>query len=240
MQQATVYGLDIETDTTVDGLDPSVAAVVTVALSGPKFDEVFVGDETTLLQELDRRLASLAPGVIATWNGSAFDLPFIADRARILGVNLGLHLCLDHRLTLRRAPLPGHAGAYRGRWYRHTHLDTFRLYGAASPSTHWASLRTVGRVLGLGNHTTRNHRTQDLTNEALHAHAPSDARLARALAERRWAAALRMIDHVELAEAEMVSVAAGRMERRARGDALSAAVGTMGLQPSGLQRAAGR
>ena len=35
----------------------------------------------------------------------------IADRARLLGVDLGLRLCLDRRLTLDRAPLPGPAEA---------------------------------------------------------------------------------------------------------------------------------
>ena len=57
-----MYGLDIETDTTVDGLDPEVAAVVTVALSNDGFDEVFTGDEDTILHELDERLGGSRPG----------------------------------------------------------------------------------------------------------------------------------------------------------------------------------
>lgn len=216
MQHANIYGLDIETDTRQDGLDPTVASVVTVALSGRKLDEVFVGPEHELLEALDRRLATLEPGVIATWNGSTFDLPFIADRARLLGLDLGLQLCLDRRLTLHRAPLPGHAGAYRAAWHRHTHIDTFRLYGHPSPASPWTSLRVIGRVLGLGAHGEPIHRTQALTNEALHAHAPSDARLARVLAERRWSVAARLVDRVEAVEAQVVSVAAGRLERQAR------------------------
>lgn len=149
-QTAVIYGLDIETDTSGDGWDPAVASVRTVALSCRSLDEVFTGDEATLLAELDHRLATLPPGIIATWNGSTLDLPFIADRARLLGVDLSLRLCLDRRLTLDRAPLPGHAGAYRGAWGHHAHLDTFRLYGQGSPSPTWTSLRTIGRLLGLG------------------------------------------------------------------------------------------
>lgn len=218
MQHANIYGLDIETDTTRDGLDPTVAPVLTVALSGRKLDEVFVGPEAELLAQLDDRLAMLEPGVIATWNGSTFDLPFIADRARLLGIDLGLQLCLDRRLTLNRAPLPGHAGAYRAAWHHHTHVDTFRLYGHPSATSHWTSLGVIGRVLGLSSASPRERspRTQVLTNEALHAHAPSDARLARVLAERRWSAAARLVDRVEPVEAEVVSVAAGRLERQAR------------------------
>jgi hypothetical protein len=216
-QQHIIYGLDIETDTRCDGLDPSVAAVVTVALSGATFDEVFVGDEATLLQALDARLASLPYGVLATWNGAAFDLPFIADRARLLGIPLGLHLCLDRRLTLERAPLPGHAGAYRGSWHGHSHLDTYRLFGgAAAPNAHWLRLRSLARILGVGEGGSTTRRTHDLTNEALHAHAASDARLARVLAERRWSTAHRLVDRIGVDEAEPVSVAAHRLERRAR------------------------
>ncbi|CAN5179613.1 hypothetical protein BH18ACT4_BH18ACT4_06350 [soil metagenome] len=58
-----VYGLDIETDTTVDGLglDPSMAAVVTVALSHPRWDEIFTGPEVEILAELDARVAEFQP-----------------------------------------------------------------------------------------------------------------------------------------------------------------------------------
>lgn len=215
---AVIYGLDIETDTSCDGWDPAVAAVRTVALSSRSADEVFTGDEATLLHALDRRLRTLPPGIVATWNGATFDLPFIADRARLLGVDLGLRLCLDRRLTLDRAPLPGHAGAYRGAWGHHAHLDTFRLYGQGSPSPTWTSLRTIGRLLGLGGAAGPTDRTHDLANEVLHAHAASDARLARVLAERRLGAALRLVDRLAPEDAEVVTVAVRRLERLARQD----------------------
>ncbi|MCU1499705.1 MAG: polymerase family exonuclease domain, partial [Acidimicrobiales bacterium] len=101
-QHANIYGLDIETDTRHDGLDPAVARIVTIALSGTSFDDLYIGDEATMLASLDARLATLDPGVLATWNGATFDLPFIAERARLLGVDLQLQLCLDRRLTLGR------------------------------------------------------------------------------------------------------------------------------------------
>src|SRR3954447_9178200 len=91
-----IYGLDIETDTSVDGLDPAVARIIAVAVAGPRGVRVFDdSDEALLLDRLDWHLASLEPGVIATWNGAAFDLPFLDDRARALGVRLGLRLTLD-------------------------------------------------------------------------------------------------------------------------------------------------
>ena len=164
-----VYGLDIETDTSVDGLDPATSRVVTVALSQAGIDEVFVGFEHELLTELDDRLAQLEPGVLATWNGAAFDLPFLADRARLWGIDLGLHLRFDPSIRLLHAPLPGHAGAYRAAWHHHCHLDAYHLY---------------------------RDDVHDLTTEAMHAYASSDARLARVLTERRWASAARFVDRV--------------------------------------------
>lgn len=218
-QQPAIYGIDIETDTSRNGLDPAVASVLTIALSGRAFDEVFIGDEATLLHALDARLASLAPGIVATWNGATFDLPFIADRARLLGVDLSLRLCLDRRLTMDRTTLPGHGGAYRGAWGHHAHLDTFRLYGPPTAPSPWTSLRTIGRMVGLGGQGGPADRTHDLANEALHAHAASDARLARVLAERRSAAALRLVDRLGDHEAQPVAVAVQRLERTARPDA---------------------
>ncbi len=209
------YGIDIETDTT-QAVDPAVAPIHTVALSGAAFDEEFTGDETELLQALNTRLAALPPGVLATWTGATYDLPYIADRARVLGVDLDLQLCRDRRLTFGRTLLPGHGGAYRGAWGSHGHLDTFRLYGHTGGPSVWSSLRTIGRLVGLGTMPMVARRHDDLTNEALHAHARSDARLARVLAERRHVAALRLVDHIDAAEVQPVSVAATRLARQAR------------------------
>lgn len=197
-----VYGLDIETDTTIDGLDPAVSAVVTVALVGPVTEEVFTGPEGPLLADLDARLSELEPGVVATWNGAAFDLPFIADRATLHGVPLGLELQIDPRLTSRHAPLPGHRGAYRARWFGHRHLDAYRVYlGDVGPALRIScSLKSIARFVGLAPVEVDRTRIHDLTNEALHAYAASDARLARILTERRWATASRCIDRLEVAE----------------------------------------
>jgi DNA polymerase elongation subunit (family B) len=197
-RRPAVYGLDIETDTTENGLDPRVAAVVTVALAGPGYEEVFTGVEHELLAELDERLRLLEPGVLATWNGAAFDLPFIADRAALYGMSLGLRLQLDPSITMRREPLPGHRGAYRAGWYGHDHLDAYRVYrGDVGPALRIScSLKSIARFVGLAPIEVDRTRIHDLSNEALHAYAASDARLARILTERRWGTASRCVDHV--------------------------------------------
>jgi DNA polymerase elongation subunit (family B) len=194
-----VYGLDIETDTTIDGLDPEVAAIVTVALSNDGFDEVFTGEESTILRTLDDHLADRAPGVIATWNGAAFDLPFLADRAALHGIQLGLRLRADSAIRLDHDPLPGHCTAYRARWHRHGHVDAYRLYLAdVGPALRVScSLKSIARLVGFTPIDVDRTRIHDLSHEMLHAYAASDARLARVLTERRWATASRFVDRFE-------------------------------------------
>lgn len=202
-RRTPVYGLDIETDTTVDGLDPGVARILTVALSSDHLDELFTGDEASLLRELDERLAAIEPGVIATWNGASFDLPFIADRAYLHGVPLGLRLEQDARIAVRGNALPGHVGAYRGSWHHHSHLDAYRVYRSdVGPALRIScGLKSIARFVGLPVVEVDRAHIHDLSQEALHAYASSDARLARVLAERRWASARRNVDRtpVELA-----------------------------------------
>ena len=195
-RRPAVYGLDIETDTTENGLDPRVAPVVTVALATPGYEAVFTGREDVLLYDLDQSLRSLEPGVIATWNGAAFDLPFIADRAARWGLDLGLRLQLDPSIRTHHAPLPGHRGSYRAGWYDHSHLDAYRVYRSdVGPALRIScSLKSIARFVGLSPVEVDRERIHDLSNEALHAYAASDARLARTLAERRWGTASRCID----------------------------------------------
>ena len=194
-----VYGLDIETDTSVDGLDPAVAPVVTVALSNDGCDEVFSGSESEILSELDARLFDLPAGVIATWNGAAFDLPFLADRAARHGIGLGLRLRADPDLRMDHDPLPGHSAAYRARWYRHGHVDAYRLYRAdVGPALRVScSLKSIARLVGFTPVDVDRTRIHDLSHEILHAYASSDARLARVLTERRWPTAVRFVDRLD-------------------------------------------
>ncbi|MGK2930424.1 MAG: 3'-5' exonuclease [Acidimicrobiales bacterium] len=199
MRHSPIYGLDIETDTTVNGLDPNVSRIVAIALSTGGVDELFEGPEDDLLLALDERLVDLEPGVLATWNGSAFDLPFIADRAARWRIRLGLQLVADPRIRHRHDPLPGHDHCYRAAWFGHSHLDAYRLYrDDVGPALRIScSLKSIARFVGLAPIEVDRERIHDLSREALHAYAASDARLARVLAERRWATAARRIDHID-------------------------------------------
>lgn len=198
------YGLDIEIDTTDGSVDPASVPIRAIGLSARGFEKLYTGDERQMLRALDQQLHELAPGVIATWNGSVFDLPYLHRRSRVHGIDLDLVLVADPNALHGRGALPG-GTAHRAVWGRHRHLDTYLVYGDTSPVTSLSSLLGRARRRGVIANSA------DLVNEALHAHAVSDARLARVLAERRGIAALRSLDRVEESE-----LATGRATRRRR------------------------
>ncbi|MDP9071152.1 MAG: hypothetical protein M3N68_07680 [Actinomycetota bacterium] len=192
---AVVYGLDIETDTASDGLDPRVARILAIAVSSVDGEVVFTGPERTLLAGADRYLRRAPPGVLATWNGSRFDLPFLADRAARCRVRLGLRLWLDAgRLSSQPAPAD-QALAYLGRWHRHVHLDAYRVYrwlgGDDGPS---CALKAVARSAGLAPVEEDGARVHELSPTRLCRYVASDARMARLLAERQWREAAPFLD----------------------------------------------
>ena len=219
IDQTPVYGLDIETDTAVDGLDPTVARIVAVAVAGPDGVEVFEDtDEARLLDRLDWYLAALEPGVLTTWNGAAFDLPFLADRARRHGVRLGLQLWLDPGIRLRGGALPGHLGAYRATWHTHVHLDAYRVYRADVVPALGVSggLKAIARVCGLAPIEVCTERLHELSSEQVRAYVASDAWCTRALVRRRWSSARGAIDRVPATITSAPAAGATRAMPRSR------------------------
>lgn len=193
------YGLDIETDTTVDGLDPAQAEVVAIALTMPyrsDGDVVLTGPEPQMLRDLDRLLLELPPGVLVTWNGAAFDLPFLAERARRAGVELHLRLAEDPSLGDRRRHEGDRRSAYRASWGAHRHLDGYRLYRADVGRTLGlpCGLKPMARLVGLQPVEVDREQIHRLSPEDLHEYVASDARLARELVVRRLPAAARFAD----------------------------------------------
>lgn len=196
------YGLDIETDTATGGLDPAVTRVLAVAVAGPEGEVVFAGPEAGLLRALDASLSAAPAGVVVTWNGAAFDLPFLADRARRAGVVLGLELVLDPSIVRHRAPLAGHLGAYRATWHAHRHLDAYRAYRGLSAGTELScGLKAVARRAGLAPVEVDASAVHRLSRSALTRYVASDASLARVLAESRWA---EMVPHLDPAAPPIV------------------------------------
>ncbi|MEI7592282.1 MAG: 3'-5' exonuclease [Actinomycetes bacterium] len=195
-----LYGLDIETDTTSDGLDPSIGGVIAVAVSVGDDVAIFDdADEASLLTQLDAFLKALPAGVLVTWNGARFDLPYLATRADIVGVTLGLHLELGVVFEGLHEPLPGHAGAYRASWFQHDHLDAYLVYRAdVGPALGLSCrLKTLASLVGLEPVEVDAGRVHELTAAELSAYVGSDARCTAELARRRWVTARRWVDALE-------------------------------------------
>lgn len=216
MPHYPVYGLDIETGhpsgllpvrrdgaTTgeIPAVDPRHSIVIRAVVSTAAGDEVFDGDEVQLLEELDRLLARLEPGILATWNGAIFDLPYLADRAGARAVHLGLRLAADPRRRFGGETLPGHRTSYRAAWHRHRHLDVASLYRSGR-----RPLIEVDELLRMVGLHTRNRAQAGigpadapgavLSHDAVHAFASNDARLVRSLVESRLPGIARQVDRI--------------------------------------------
>lgn len=182
-----LVGLDIETDTRHDGLDPSRSSIVAVAVSGAGFEFVFDGDEIELLLAIDHALADLPASVLVTWNGGGFDLPFMTRRAEMLGVNLGLWTEFDPSIPGNHEPLPGEPARVRARWYHHAHLDGYQMFrsdvGQSLPVS--CGLKPLARFVGLAVVEVDREQIHQLSIDERRAYVASDARLARTLAARR-------------------------------------------------------
>lgn len=191
-----LYGLDIETDTTVNGLDPRVAPILAVALATEHGTAVFTGAEADVLARTEAAVMALPPGVLVTWNGAGFDLPFLDDRARACGVPLSLRVADDPSLGGRDEPLPGHLGCYRGRWGHHRHLDGYRVYRADVGASLRLScgLKSMARFVGLRPVEVDRSDISGLSADELRDYVASDAELARVLIMRRWPACAPGVD----------------------------------------------
>lgn len=193
-----LIALDIETDTTPchaptreccerRGLDPRIGSITAIALSTQDGEIVLEADrvgERAMLEQLDGLLASRV-GVLVTWNGAVFDLPFIADRAATLGVTLGLQLTPNAEIPVKYEPLPGHTGGYEATWHALNHSDIMVPYReiAERNAARW-SLKDVARSLGMNPVEVDRANMHELSADELRAYVASDAVVTRALAEQ--------------------------------------------------------
>jgi len=182
---AHIYALDLETDTTINGLDPRVAAITECAVSTAAGDTV--------------RGADHGEATIVTWNGAFFDLPFLYTRRRILSVppsstlhSFGLHLLPQFGLTPKYDYIGDHTCGYTAVWLReddsdvpHQHLDisfAYRKVAADLGVKH--ALKPVARALGITVIEVDRERMHLLTPAQRIAYAASDTRATRELAIR--------------------------------------------------------
>lgn len=183
MKHPPLYGIDLCTDTTTSQIDTTRHRIVCIGISTASGEEIYEGDEREILHLVDHRIAILPPGILVTWQGSILDFPLLAARAHHAGIELGLRLRPDHRpappSVLRPFDHPWCAD-----WFSHEHLELRRIYDANA--RWWHPIRSKLDPESL-----------IPPADALANRDPShDARLARALAERRWMQARKHVDRM--------------------------------------------
>lgn len=168
-----LYALDIETDTsknTADDPDASLnstkAGITSIAVYGHGTSLVIDDtDERRLLHTVNVWLMNLPAGVVVTWNGSGFDLPYIADRAALHKYDFALAVAADPALVPKyQSPNPAHTTGYRGRFGKHLHADIQYAYKvfAEERGIRW-SLKPVCEAAGITMITVDRERMHDLT-----------------------------------------------------------------------------
>ncbi|MBJ6764399.1 ribonuclease H-like domain-containing protein [Myxococcaceae bacterium JPH2] len=158
---------DLETT----GLDPVTDRIFLVALRTPEGEaEVLeahgddAGAEAGLLHRLMARVRECDPDVIENHNLHGFDLPFIAHRARVLGVPVSLGRAgtpgLRQRPAARGAALARGQDGRQAEWMRRTRftvpgrelidsLDAVRRHDFSSRDLPGHGLKAVAKHLGL-------------------------------------------------------------------------------------------
>lgn len=184
MPDVRIYGLDIETDTAINGVSPKDSSVISAAVATADGAVCRVFDnqnEAALLTELLECLEGLEPGVVATWNGSGFDLAFLAERMRIIGISHQWMLWPSER-PAKYPPVGGHT--VRAKLTAHTHVDIAYAYKALATEAciEW-SLKPVARHLGHDPVEVDRAATHLLSQDELRAYVASDAVVTAALAE---------------------------------------------------------
>jgi hypothetical protein len=180
-----LYALDIETDTTIDGRDPSVASVIAVSIAevgGPV--AVLAGPERMVLAATLAVLESLEPGIVATWNGAGFDIPFIQERCTLMGINTGWEVTPTD-LPGKYQPVGDRAGRYSSKLGLHRHADIawgWQEY-CQTNGVVW-SLKPLAHSLGIEAIEADREHASDLSRAELFAYVASDAHVTALLAHR--------------------------------------------------------
>lgn len=198
-----MHSFDIETDTselteheralgfTSRGLVPAITAITRISLcDDPRNPVVFGGDDEAKLLQSFIEAVGAGSGPLVTWNGSVFDIPFIQDRAAILGlpdVRDALEMEHDPDLVPKYDPLPGHLGGYRARIAGREHIDLAYLVkgDAEARGISWSLKPYVKDVLGLSPVEVGRQRMHELSEAELDEYVASDAVVTLLLARHR-------------------------------------------------------
>lgn len=178
--------IDIETDTSNGGgLDPMHSKVVAVSVAYSDNEEVVVLDsssEEEILSSLDVLVAS-RKGLLVTWNGSGFDMPFLHKRYVAAGVSTGLRVLVDPSIPSKYPTNQGLGPPVRVSWHSAAHVDIANIYSqfALDAKIKW-SLKNVAKHLGYTPVEVDRERIHALSPQELREYVASDAAVTLKLA----------------------------------------------------------
>ena len=182
-----LVSLDIETDTSGGGgLDPTTSKVVAASLAYSDTDKVEVFDsnsEEEILQDIEKVLTART-GLLVTWNGAGFDLPFLYARYGFTKTTTSLRVAADPSIPAKYAPPAGLGPPVRSTWNHLAHVDISYLYaGVAREGNIKWSLKSVAKHLGYSPVEVDRERVHALTPEELREYVASDALVTVKLAQ---------------------------------------------------------
>lgn len=204
-----VYGFDIETlsdeSRGFNGLDPARSEITEIALAADESinggGEVFQGPEAKILRDFFTCVRSLKPGLMAGWNSSFFDGPFIDYRfdevapRDLVSSTPFIRLLPQPSLRPKYAAMPGYGtpenpgggyalmfGANDG---MHAHLDVAQAYHryADEQGVKWG-LKPVCEAQGIAMFELDRTRLHEFDPADVHKYVLSDATGTRELALR--------------------------------------------------------
>lgn len=192
-----IVAFDIETRTGTDphtgeqlGLDPRIGGIASIAFYSNTEQTVYNSDnEQALLYDIAAWLTNPArePGVLVSWNGGRFDLPFLYTRATLLGVDPLIEL-LDlvedpRQLPNKYPPIGGHNSSYVATVGAWDHIDLMYAY-ASYANEHQISngLKPVAKAHDIDVIEVDRERIHELTASELVAYNMSDVAATHALA----------------------------------------------------------
>lgn len=152
---ANAIALDIETDTspltdeekaagyTSRGLDPAITAVTAVSMYDGTDSHVLSGEERSLLIDLADWLRTSDADTVLTWNGSAFDFPFLDARMGLHGIQTPWTLVHNPDIPVKYEPTPGYLGGYDVRGLGANHVDVALV--TRERTGRWCSLKMHAR-----------------------------------------------------------------------------------------------
>jgi hypothetical protein len=185
--ETLVYALDIETVNGLpphpgtdipSGLDPRSGRIASIAVVCSDGEVWFrrpssrKDGEANLLAEFCEFYISIEAGMFATWNGGAFDWPYLTYRMQETPVGVPWELKLSRDRQPKYSPLPTFEGVYKVQSdWGHDHVDLvypFRDHPATAGMKH--SLKPLSKAFGFGDDWMENDSVNAVAAHSLPGH----------------------------------------------------------------------